>query len=158
MIERVRREEAEQRKSSSRWQSRQNSPRCLSPGLIDSGTAFFFHQYVTDGGDHVDTSSRGNHEYLPKLLSSTTSGVSDGKAARKALETITAAAGLAALANSSCSQKMLTEAYGLYGKAIRQIQHALRDSFQVHADETLAAVMLMGTFEVNGGPIAEWAN
>lgn len=128
---------------------RNESPRSLSPGLTDRGTAFFIHQYVSSETDYCDTSARGNHEYLPKLLGSTARGsqhiVTSG---RIALESITAAAGLAALANSTCSQNLIPEAYRLYGNAIRQIQQALRDPLQVHADETLAAVMLMGTFEV----------
>jgi hypothetical protein len=123
--------------------------RSLSPALTDRGTAFFVHQYVSSGADHSDTSARGNHEYLPKLLGTIAVGSQhNGTEARIALESVTAAAGLAGLANSTCSQNLVPEAYRLYGVAIRQIQQALRDPLQVHSDETLAAVMLMGTFEV----------
>lgn len=125
----------------------ENFIRSLSPGLTDRGTAFFVHQYVSSGANDSNTSMRGNHEYLPKLLCSAL----PSRAARTALETVTAAAGLAGLANSSGSQTLVPEAYRLYGSAIRQIQLALRDPLQVHSDETLAAVMLMGTFEIYHG-------
>jgi len=127
---------------------RNESPtRSLSPALTDRGTAFFVHQYVSSGTDY--SAARGNHEYLPKLLGTTSPDRQPNlTAARIALESVTAAAGLAGLANSTCSQNLIPEAYRLYGNAIRQIQQALGDPFQIHADETLAAVMLMGTFEV----------
>ena len=129
---------------------RNGSPaRSLSPDLTDRGTSFFVHQYVSSGTDYSDASARGNHEYLPKLLGTTTPHSQHNVTpARIALESVTAAAGLAGLANSTCSQNLIPEAYRLYGNAIRHIQQALRDPLQVHADETLAAVMLMGTFEV----------
>ena len=139
------------RKDNQSLPSRRNeSPtRSLSPGLTDRGTAFFVHQYVSSGTSHSDTSARGNHEYLPKLLGTIApDSPHNVTAARIALESATAAAGLAGLANSTGSQNLIPEAYRLYGNAIRQIQQALRDPLQVHADETLAAVMLMGTFEV----------
>jgi hypothetical protein len=66
----------------------------------------------------------------------------------QALEIITAAAGLAALANSSSAQDLIPQAYTLYGEALRKVRIALQDPEQAISDETLAAVMLMGTFEV----------
>ena len=149
VVRKARKEHNEQLHQSLLSRRKRSPHRSLSPALTDSGTAFFVHQYVSSGTDYSDTSARGNHEYLPKLLDTTSpDGQHNVTSARIALESITAAAGLAGLANSTCSQNLIPEAYKLYGNAIRQIQQVLRDPLQVHADETLAAVMLMGTFEV----------
>lgn len=107
----------------------------LSPSAVDRATSFFINQYVFQG----QASLRGNHEYLPALLQEDNGG---------ALSTIIAAAGLAGLANASNATAWRSEAYGLYGRAIRQLKVALGDPVQVKADQTLAAIMFMGTFEV----------
>lgn len=107
----------------------------LSPSAVDRATSFFIHQYVFQG----QASLRGNHEYLPALLQEDNGG---------ALSTIIAAAGLASLANASNATAWRSEAYSLYGRAIRQLKVALGDPVQVKADQTLAAIMFMGTFEV----------
>ena len=121
----------------------------MSPGFDERGSAFFFHQFVFSGANNNAGLVRGNHEYLPKLLRSRIQETPRELInAETALEKITAAAGLAALANSTFAPNLIPEAYKLYGSAIRHIRYALEDTNQAHADETLAAVMLMGTFEV----------
>lgn len=129
--------------------------RHVSPSLADRATAFFLSQYVVV----VDTSgggvpSRGNHEYLPDFLRH--------EKAAGVLVTIVQAAGLAALANAGASPVWRTEAYRLYGKALCQLQSALRDPVEVKSDHTLAAVMLMGMFEASRalfpGPIMRLAD
>ncbi|KAJ3497835.1 hypothetical protein NLG97_g1592 [Lecanicillium saksenae] len=69
-------------------------------------------------------------------------------AAGDALETITAAAGLAALANIGTSPEWKSQAYSMYGTAIRRLHASLQAPDQVVSDQTLAAVMMMGVFEV----------
>jgi hypothetical protein len=124
--------------------------RSMLPGFDERGRAFFFYQFVFSGAHNNTRLVRGNHEYLPKLLCSRTQEAPEGFInARTALEKITAAAGLAGLANSTCAPNLIPEAYKLYGSAIRHIRCALEDPNQAHADETLAVVMLMGTFEVS---------
>jgi hypothetical protein len=113
----------------------------VSPPLLDRATAFFFHQYVFREGQNSELPTRGHHEYLPALLlESSSSG---------ALAAITAASGLASLANAGNSPSWKAEAYKLYGNAIRQLQIALKDPVELRSDQTLATIMLMGTFEVN---------
>jgi hypothetical protein len=107
----------------------------VSLSTVDRATSFFIHQYVFKG----QASLRGNHEYLPALLQEDGGGT---------LGTIIAAAGLAGLANAGNATTWRSEAYSLYGRAIRQLKIALDDPVQVKADQTLAAIMLMGTFEV----------
>ncbi|KAH7137438.1 hypothetical protein B0J13DRAFT_559658 [Dactylonectria estremocensis] len=115
--------------------------RSLSPPAIDRATSFFIHQYVLilESGSS-SASLRGNHEYLPGLLQNehSASGV---------LNTVIAAAGLAAMSNAGSVLAWRSEAFRLYGKAIRQLQDVLQDPIQRKSDQTLAAVMLMGTFE-----------
>ncbi|KAN0071542.1 hypothetical protein V8E54_010138 [Elaphomyces granulatus] len=106
----------------------------VSPSTVDRATSFFIYQYVFKG----QASLRGNHEYLPALLQEDSGGT---------LGTIIAAAGLAGLANAGNATTWRPEAYSLYGRAIRQLKIALDDPVQVKADQTLAAIMLMGTFE-----------
>lgn len=83
---------------------------------------------------------RGLHEYLPALLRD--------EPADGSLRTIVAAAGLAALSNRGNAQIWTSESFQLYNQAIRQLQHALSGPVRVCSDGTLAAVMLMSTFEV----------
>lgn len=132
------------RRTSSRSQSRTTSrsvSRTVSPSAFDCGTAFFLRQYIFPGGRTSPSSAcRGHHEYLPVLLNR---GDTTGP-----LRTIVAAAGLAALSNASNALTWTTESYRLYNKSIRQLKSALQDPTQSCQDETLAAIMLMGTFEV----------
>jgi hypothetical protein len=148
VAERVLKGRVAQKLDSPALQRNRNVPQSISPSLVDQGMAFFLRQYVASGANEMDSMTRGNHEYLPKLVSDEGGDRMHNKSARMALKTITAAAGLAGLANSSNSQTLVPEAYKLYGTAIRQIRDALQDELQLHSDETLATVMLMGTFEV----------
>uniref|UniRef100_A0A0C4DID2 Uncharacterized protein n=1 Tax=Fusarium oxysporum (strain Fo5176) TaxID=660025 RepID=A0A0C4DID2_FUSOF len=61
--------------------------------------------------------------------------------------TTVAAAGFAALSNAGNVSEWRAEAFRLYDSAIRQLQIALQDPVQRVSDETLGAVLLMGTFE-----------
>jgi hypothetical protein len=108
--------------------------------LLDRATSFFIHQYVLTVEDIGSGSRRGNLEYLPNLMNRE---VSDGP-----MRTIIAAAGLAALSNAGNSAMWAVESYQMYGKAIRQLQDDLNDRNKAKTDHTLAAIMLMGTFEV----------
>ncbi|UPK90449.1 hypothetical protein LCI18_001384 [Fusarium solani-melongenae] len=115
--------------------------RSVSPSTTDQATSFFIQQYVlTINGASSSAPLRGNHEYLPGLLRNETSSFG-------VLSTITAAAGLAALSNAGNAPAWRSEAFRMYGKAIRQLRNALQDSVERVSDQTLAAVMLMGMFE-----------
>ncbi|QYS96902.1 Zn2Cys6 [Trichoderma simmonsii] len=118
----------------------------LSPAVTDRATAFFLHQYVFDTKTSSDTVPPAVHEHLPVLL--------QREAPTGALSIIISAVGLAALANSGTSTPWKHEAYRLYGKALQRLQTDLQDSAGMKSDSTLAAVMLMGTFEMiaNGDP------
>ena len=59
---------------------------------------------------------------------------------------------MASLANAGNARGWLVDAYELHGVAIRRISAALMDLEHVKSDQTLAAVMLMGTFEVLYSP------
>ncbi len=113
----------------------------LSPAVTDRATAFFLHQYVFDTKTSSDTVPPAVHEHLPVLLQRETP--------TGALSIIISAVGLAALANSGTSTPWKHEAYRLYGKALQRLQTDLQDSAGMKSDSTLAAVMLMGTVEVN---------
>jgi hypothetical protein len=115
--------------------------RTVSPSPFTCGTAFFMRQYILPSyRNSASSTCRGHHEYLPALLGR---GDTTGP-----LRTIVAAAGLAALSNAGNASTWTTESYQLYNEAIRQLKSALQDPAQVCQDRTLAAIMLMGTFEV----------
>ncbi|KAK5997077.1 Pyranose 2-oxidase [Cladobotryum mycophilum] len=112
----------------------------LSPSINDKGTAFFLREYVFDAGTSPSSATlQGFHDHLPALLQQEQTG--------GPLETIVSAAGLAALANAGASLQWKREAYSLYGKAIQKLQADLQDTARVKLDSTLAAIMMMGTFE-----------
>jgi hypothetical protein len=99
-------------------------------------------QYIFLGnGSSAPGSGRGHHEYLPTLMRQ--------ESANGPLRTIIAAAGLAALSNAGNANMFATEAYQLYNEAIRQLRPALSNPEEACLDNSLAAMMLMGTFEVN---------
>ncbi|KAL7904564.1 hypothetical protein GGI35DRAFT_489681 [Trichoderma velutinum] len=112
----------------------------LSPAVTDRAISFFLHQYVFSTRTSSDTVAPAVHEHLPVLLQQETP--------TGALRTIISAAGLAALANAGTSTPWKHEAYRLYGKALQRLQTDLKDSTSMKSDSTLAAVMLMGTFEM----------
>lgn len=107
----------------------------ISPPLHARAIAFFMHKYVFSVSDAI-----GSYEYLPQLL--------EHNNAKGVLGTITTAAGLAALANSGNSLTWKTEAYNIYGKAIRELQVELEHPNALKSDQVVGAILLMGTFEV----------
>lgn len=98
------------------------------------------HQYSFSGNAASNLNkSRGLHEYLPNLLRD--------EPGNGPLKAIVAAAGLAALSSTGNAKTWAAESYRLYNQAIRQLQHALSGSLTACSDGTLAAMMLMSTFE-----------
>lgn len=65
------------------------------------------------------------------------------------LTTALAAVGLAALSNIRLSPRMMLQARKEYTTALSQTNHALRDHVLSKRDDTLAAVVLLGMFEVS---------
>ncbi|KAF5708033.1 hypothetical protein FGLOB1_6628 [Fusarium globosum] len=115
--------------------------RPVSPPARDRATTFFMRQYVFDMTSAGGTLPlRDNHEFLPGLIRNQQSSFG-------LLSTTVAAAGFAALSNAGNVSEWRAEAFRLYDSAIRQLQIALQDPGQRVSDETLGAVLLMGTFE-----------
>jgi hypothetical protein len=116
--------------------------RDVSPSLEDRATAFFLSRYVlSTNNDPQSNPRKGICEFLPELLQQ--------EKATGVLRTIITATGLAALANAGKSPGWKTEAFALCGKALRQLNVDLEDSVKARSDHTLAAMMMMGTFEVS---------
>lgn len=125
---------------------------CLAPPTADRATSFFIHHFVWQAGDEatqytydyqdqpLSLSPRGTNEYLPGLLNQ--------PEATEAFKAIVTATGLAAMANAGHSMTWRAEAYSLYSKAIGHLRTDLSDPVRSKLDDTLATVMLMGTFEV----------
>lgn len=110
------------------------------PPARDCAISFFISRYVfTEPVEGKPGASRGNLEYLPALMQRDHTGI---------LHDIIAASGLAAVANASNSTDSRLQAYSLYGNVIRQLKVMLNNPDHVKDDQTLAAIMLMGTFEV----------
>ncbi|KAH7173072.1 hypothetical protein DER46DRAFT_623641 [Fusarium sp. MPI-SDFR-AT-0072] len=112
--------------------------RHVSPPLEDRATAFFFSRFVLNTNGDPQT-KRGVCEFLPELLQQ--------KKAEGVLGTIIPATGLATLVNAGKSLEWKSEAFALCGKALRQLTVDLGDAIKARSDHTLAAIMLMGTFE-----------
>ena len=104
-----------------------------------AGNCFLFLTlpYVWGPESRSGKPARGHHEYLPALYAMDDS---DGPLAN----TIHAVA-VASLANAGNARGRLVDAYELHGVAIRRISAALMDPEHVKSDQTLAAVMLLGT-------------
>ncbi|KAH7187654.1 hypothetical protein BKA60DRAFT_613420 [Fusarium oxysporum] len=115
--------------------------RHVSPPLEDRATAFFFSRFVLNTNGDPQT-KRGVCEFLPELLQQ--------KKTEGVLGTIIPATGLSTLVNAGKSLEWKSEAFALCGKALRQlIVVDLGDAVKARSDHTLAAIMLMGTFEVS---------
>ncbi|PTB47308.1 hypothetical protein M431DRAFT_502085 [Trichoderma harzianum CBS 226.95] len=113
----------------------------LSSPLSDRAMCFFLYHYVLGNTLWSDKNfPQGVLQYLPCLLRH--------EGPTGLLNTIICASGHAALSNSRASGPLKEEAYRLYGKSIRQLQTDLQDPKKVKSDATLAAILLMGTFEV----------
>src|SRR5262249_17432019 len=80
------------------------------------------------------------YEFLPILLRESIP--------HSALPTATAAVGLASLSNTKNSPEWSSMAQSLYGKAIRKVHAAVADPVLQPSDQTLAAIMLLGFYEV----------
>lgn len=103
-------------------------------------------QYVFDlAGGGTSLPLKDNHEFLPGLIRSQQSAFG-------LLSTTVAAAGFAALSNAGNVAEWRAEGFRLYSSAIHQLQNALQDPVRRVSDETLGAVLLMGTFEVGYRP------
>ena len=113
--------------------------RPLSSPLRDRATTFFIRQYTFDV---LNGALQDSHEYLPFLIRNEGSAFG-------LISTTVAAAGFAALSNAGNVSEWRSESIRLYQIAIQQLQNALQDPVQRVADETLGAVLLMGTFEVS---------
>ncbi|RBR24487.1 uncharacterized protein FIESC28_02683 [Fusarium coffeatum] len=111
--------------------------RPLSSPLRDRATTFFIRQYTFDVSNGA---LQDSHEYLPFLIW-------NERSAFGLISTTVAAAGFAALSNAGNVSEWRSESIRLYQIAIQQLQNALQDPVQRVADETLGAVLLMGTFE-----------
>ncbi|EYB27155.1 hypothetical protein FG05_12602 [Fusarium graminearum] len=121
--------------------------RPLSPPARDRATTFFMRQHVFGiSGGSGSLLLGGGHEYLPILLRE--------ESAFGLLSTVVAAAGFAALSNAGNVAEWRSESFRLYQIAIVQLQRALQDPVQRVSDETLGAVLLMGTFDVQN--FAPW--
>lgn len=108
----------------------------LHAPLNDQGVAFFMTNYVNKGVGNF----RGFQEYLPSLYRE--------EGHRTALSTVITAAGLASLSNAAKQFDVGALARRIYLEALRMVGEALADPLQVRSDQTLAAVMLLGLFEV----------
>jgi hypothetical protein len=127
--------------SSDEQRSKRTSPtvieRQLHPPLLDQGVAFFMANYVNKGIG----SFRGFQEYLPTLYRE--------EGYQAALSTAITAAGLASLSNVAKQPNVSAPARQMYLQALRLVSEALADPLQVKSDQTLAAVMLLGLYEVS---------
>jgi hypothetical protein len=114
----------------------------LSPSTSDQATAFFISQYVFSrpSANPLHPPSRGHYEYIPALL--------QGESSDSVLATTVAAVGLASLANAGNSNSWRVAAFKLHGLALRRLKDAVEVEGKATEDKTLAAIVLMGTFEV----------
>jgi hypothetical protein len=114
----------------------------LSLSIPDRATAFFISQYVFSRprAHLLNHPYRGHYEYIPALL--------HGESPHSVLATTVAAVGLAGLANAGNSNAWRVGAYKLHGLALRRLKDAVEGEGKATEDRTLAAIVLMGTFEV----------
>ena len=112
----------------------------LAPGILDQAAPFFICNYVAQSTGKPGLEYRGNHEYLP-ILHSTDSPSGPPS-------TIITALGLASLSNKRQEPSMMLDARRTYVKAMQLVTNALQDPVELKSDHTLAAVMLLGLFEV----------
>lgn len=117
-----------------------SGPRVASPqaGLQDDtqelARGYLFCNYMSGG-------SRADHmSYLLPLIKDQRNS---------AVNTALNAVGLAALSNIRMSHQMMIKARRAYTMALSQTNQALRDPIKSKQDEILAAVVLLGTFEVS---------
>ncbi|EHK50886.1 uncharacterized protein TrAtP1_009259 [Trichoderma atroviride] len=109
--------------------------------------SYLYVNYITGG-------PRGGHmSYLLPLLES-----SQNSAANAAVSAVA----LAALSNIRLSPKTMRKAQQEYTAALSKTNLALQDPFMCKTDDTLAAVVMLGTFEImtctDGSFIDRWVN
>lgn len=113
-------------------------PATLSFPIEQVATFFFFANFVSvpQNGD-----SKGFLDYMIPLANSEQSD--------KHLALAFSAATLAALGNQPNGKALLMKAQEQYNRAIRHVNEALRNPAEQKSDQTLAAVLLLGLFEVS---------
>lgn len=120
-------------------------PGALTVPIEQIATDFFFSNFVAvpHNGD-----SRGFLGYMIPLANADPSN--------KHLSLAFSAVKLAALGNKPNAKSLLWKAEEQYSRAIRHVNQALRDPVDQKTDQTLAAVLLLGLFEVSSGAGYGW--
>ena len=111
-----------------------SSPRSLSPPVRDVARGYLFTNYMT-GGPRTRYMA-----YLVPLISDVQN---------HALNAAVSAVALAALSNIHASPRTMVKAHVEYYTALCATNHALRDSEMCKRDDILAAVVMLGIFEVS---------
>lgn len=111
-------------------------PQPLSPSIEEQATCFFVQNYIWEDF----SSSRGYFHCLPTIYRA----LPETSAVTHAVVSI----GLAGLANTMKSGKVLTKATRRYSLALSSVNAALQDVEKAKEDQTLIAVMLLGLYEV----------
>ena len=111
----------------------------LAPGTSaeDQATTFFFGNYVL-GTELLNTC--GNYQYLSTLHASEQFG--------PGLRQCVVAVGLAGLANFWKASNIMARSRRTYSSALRFVNTCLGDREEAKSDQTLAAIMLLGLYEV----------
>jgi hypothetical protein len=111
----------------------------LCPPIQDQGIAFFMKHYVSNSSAGFG-GARGFQEFLPALYSQTNPS--------NALSIILTAVGFASLSNAAKQPDLASTGRQMYLFAITLVSKALENPIQCKSDEFLAAVLLLGVFEV----------
>jgi hypothetical protein len=120
----------------------QSVPRPLNPGWTERSVSLFFSEAVATP-DHL-RSSWGAFEYLPSMYN---------KARAVYLTEAVHATALANLATSSSVTELEQMARDSYVKALHGLGVAMADPANLTKDETLAAMLVLSTYEVRHLPI-----
>ncbi|KAF2740494.1 hypothetical protein EJ04DRAFT_455658 [Polyplosphaeria fusca] len=121
--------------SSEETPSPESSMWTLVPPLEDQAIGFFFANYVMT----PKLVPRGELDFLHELL---------GKPwTEKILQTSVAAAGLAGLANSTQSPRIMKKAQEMYVSALSMTNKAIRSPELAKKDSTLISVIMLGMYE-----------
>jgi hypothetical protein len=113
-------------------------PSTLSIPVEQVASYYFFTNFVATSDN---SASIGLTDYIIPLANASPSN--------KHLSLAFSAASLAAFGNQPSRKALLTKAQEQYSKAIRHVNDVLRDPVATKTDETLAAVMLLGMYEVS---------
>ena len=107
--------------------------------LEDEATYYFFHNFASDDSG-AKNSLNAYADVLPTLYQQ--------KSSFGTLPKIIDAIGLASISNIKHSPELMVAAGQEYAKALRAINASIQDPRKATKDETMAAVMLLGLFEV----------